>query len=60
VQVVDTTKAASRSTLKRLAGGAYREKLPYVFADRGPVGGLAEIMALDHSGDLARLVWGEL
>ena len=54
------TKAASRSTLKRLAGGAYRETRPYVFADRRPVGGRAETRALDHSGDLTRLVRGEV
>jgi len=51
---------SSRPTLKRLARSAYRETVPYVFVDQRPVGGLDEIMALDHSGVLARLVRGEL
>ncbi len=33
---------------------------PYVFVDHRPVGGLATIKALDCSGDLDRLVRGEI
>jgi glutaredoxin len=37
-----------------------RTVLPYVFVDHRPVGGLATIKALDCSGDLDRLVRGEI
>jgi thioredoxin reductase (NADPH) len=37
-----------------------RAVLPYVFVDHRPVGGLATIKALDCSGDLDRLVRGEI
>jgi glutaredoxin len=35
-----------------------REKMPYVFIDHRPVGGLSEIMALERSGALEHLVRG--
>ena len=60
VEVIDMTKGTLRPTLKRLARSAYRETVPYVFVDQRPVGGLDEIRALDRSGDLARLVRGEV
>jgi glutaredoxin 3 len=60
VEVVDTTNGASRFTLKQLAQSAYRETVPYVFVDRRPVGGLRDVKALDRSGDLERLVRGEV
>ena len=37
-----------------------RAMLPYVFVDHRPVGSLATIKALDCSGDLDRLVRGEI
>jgi glutaredoxin len=60
VEVVDATNGAARVTLKQLAYGAYRETVPYLFVDRRPVGGLRDVKALDRSGDLERLVMGEL
>ena len=61
VDVIDMSDGtSSRPTIKRLARSAYRETVPYVFVDQRPVGGLDEIMALDHSGVLARLVRGEV
>jgi glutaredoxin 3 len=58
VEVVDATGGASRSMLKQLAYGAYREAVPYVFVDHRPLGGFGDIKALDRSGDLERLVRG--
>lgn len=61
VEVIDMTEgSSSRPTLKRLARSAYRETVPYVFVDQRPVGGFGEIRSLDRSGDLARLVRGEV
>ena len=46
---------------KRLTHGrTYRQALPYLFVDERPVGGLAEIRALDGSGVLEHLVREEL
>ncbi|HEX2183654.1 MAG TPA: glutaredoxin domain-containing protein [Rubrobacteraceae bacterium] len=61
VEVVDATNgAAARVTLKQLAYSDYRETVPYLFVDRRPVGGLRDVKALDRSGDLERLVRGEV
>jgi glutaredoxin len=61
VEVVETTNgAAARPTLKQLGQSAYRETVPYVFVDLRPVGGFASIKDLDYSGDLERLVRGEI
>jgi glutaredoxin len=43
-----------------LAHFSGRETLPYVFVDRRPVGGFAEVRAFDGSGVLERLVRGEV
>ena len=54
--VVDTTgDSRLRSWLVNFTG---RETLPYVFVDRRPVGGLDEVMALERSDRLDRLVRG--
>jgi glutaredoxin len=46
---------------KRLThGSTYRQVVPYLFVDERPVGGLAEIRALDGSGVLEHLVREEL
>jgi glutaredoxin len=46
---------------KRLTHGrTYRQALPYLFVEERPVGGLAEIRALDGSGTLEHLVRDEL
>lgn len=55
-----TNGTAARPTLKQLGQSAYRETVPYVFVDLRPVGGFATIEALDYSGDLERLVRGEI
>jgi glutaredoxin len=34
------------------------KKMPYIFIDHRPVGGLSEIRALEHSGTLEHLVRG--
>jgi glutaredoxin len=36
------------------------KRVPFLFVDRRPVGGFREIMALDASGTLDRLVRGEV
>jgi glutaredoxin len=47
--------------LKRLRHGrTYRQVVPYLFIEEHPVGGLAEIRALDGSGVLEHLVRDEL
>ena len=60
VEVVDATDGAARVTLKQLAYSEYRETVPYLFVDRRPVGGLRDVRALDRSGDLERLVRGQV
>ena len=52
--------SAARVTLKQLAYSAYRETVPYLFVDHRPVGGLRDVKALDRSGDLERIVRGEV
>jgi glutaredoxin 3 len=59
-EVIDTTDGASSVTLKQLARSAYRETVPYIFVDQRPIGAFADIKALDRSGDLERLVRGEI
>ena len=59
-EVIDMTKGAPRATLKQLSQGAYRETVPYVFADHHLVGGFGDLKVLDRSGDLKHLVWGAL
>ena len=53
-EVIDATNDAGlRSWLAHLTGS---EKMPYVFIDNRPVGGLSEIRALERSGALEYLV----
>jgi glutaredoxin 3 len=55
-EVIDATNDSRlRSWLAHLTG---REKMPYVFIDNRPVGGLSEIRALERSGALEYLVSG--
>jgi glutaredoxin len=57
-EVVDTTRDYTlRAELARFAG---RTTVPYVFVDGRPVGGFAEIKALNRSGTLGRLARGEV
>jgi glutaredoxin len=59
-EVVDTADGGLRASLKRLSWNAHREAAPYVFVDHRPVGGFKDIQALHYSGDLERLVRGEV
>lgn len=59
-EVVDATDGGLRASLKRLRWDAHREAAPYVFVDDRPVGGFEDILALDRSGDLDRLVRGDV
>jgi len=55
-EVIDATNDSRlRSWLEHFTG---REKIPYVFIDHRPVGGLSEIKALERSGALEHLVRG--
>ena len=55
-EVIDATKNAQLcSWLAHFTG---RERMPYVFIDHRPVGGLSEIRALERSGALEHLVRG--
>ena len=55
-EVIDATNdSLLRSWLAHLTG---REKMPYVFIDHRPVGGLSELRALERSGALEYLVSG--
>jgi glutaredoxin-related protein len=57
-EVLDTTADAElRAWLARFGG---RTTTLYVFVDHRPVGGLGEVMTLAHSGELDRLVRGEV
>jgi glutaredoxin len=51
-EVIDAT---NDSWLEHFTG---REKMPYVFIDHRPVGGLSEIRALERSNALEHLVRG--
>jgi glutaredoxin 3 len=53
-----TNDGLLRASFAHLTGR--RKVVPYVLIDGRPVGGLATIRALDHSGDLDRLVRGEV
>lgn len=57
-EVIDTTGDAE--LLVWLAHFTGRKAMPYVFIDRRPVGGFGEISVLDRSGELDRLVRGEV
>jgi glutaredoxin 3 len=58
LEVVDiTADNYSRTQLVQAAG---RETVPLVFIDERLVGGLGEVKALDCSGDLDRMVRGEV
>ena len=59
-EVIDTTDGASSVMLKQLARSAYRKTVPYIFVDQRPIGAFADIKGLDRSGDLERLVRGEI
>jgi glutaredoxin-related protein len=57
-EVLDTTADTElRTWLAHFEG---RTTIPYVFVDHRPVGGLGEIRSLAHSGELDRLVRGEV
>jgi glutaredoxin 3 len=56
-EVVDVT--GDREADSRLGETNGSETAPQVFVDGRLVGGLCEISALNHSGDLDRLVHGE-
>lgn len=55
-EVIDATNNSRLCSW--LAHYTGREKMPYVFIDHRPVGGLSEIMALERSGALEHLVRG--
>jgi glutaredoxin len=57
-KVLDTTADARLGDWLVRFGG--RATTPYVFVDHRPVGGLSEIRALAYSGELDRLVRGEV
>ena len=57
-EVLDTTADARLGDWLVRFGG--HTTTPYVFVDHRPVGGLSEIRALAHSGELDRLVRGEV
>ena len=57
-EVLDATDdAVLRSWLAHFEG---RQTMPYVFVAHRPVGGLREIRGLESSGELDRLVCGEV
>jgi glutaredoxin len=58
-EVVDAT--ADPGALAALPGAGHREVAPpYVFVDRRPVGGMGTVRALVGSGQLERLLRGDL
>jgi glutaredoxin len=59
-EVIHTTDGASRVTFKQLGRSVYRETVSFIFVDQRPVGGFADIKVLDRSGELERLVRGEI
>jgi glutaredoxin len=60
-EVVEAASERLSCLRKWLAhGGVYRRAVPYLFVEGHPVGGLAEIRALDGSRVLEHLVGDEL
>jgi glutaredoxin len=60
-EVLEAAEDSPSRVRKRLRHGrTYRQVVPYLFVDERPVGGLAEIRALDGSGTLEHLVRDEL
>jgi glutaredoxin len=57
---VDLADGGLRHALRRKARDARRGAAPYVFVDDRPVGGFGDVLALHDSGDLERLVRGEV
>jgi glutaredoxin-related protein len=57
-RVVDSTEEVGMRP--RLAHPSTRATAPFVFVDGRPVGDLATLRSLDRSGDLGRLVRGEV
>jgi glutaredoxin 3 len=57
-EVVDV--AGYEMPQSRFVGTTGSKTAPHVFVDDRPVGGLSEIRALERSGDLDRLVRGEV
>jgi glutaredoxin len=57
-KVLDPTADTERGDWLACLGG--RATTPYVFVDHRPVGGLGDVRALAHSGELDRLVRGEV
>ena len=55
-EVIDATNNSRLCSW--LAHYTGREKIPYIFIDHRPVGGLSEIRALERSGALEHLVRG--
>ena len=57
-EVVDTINDAElRAWLAHVTG---RDKAPHLFVDQRPIGGFDDVKALDRSGNLDRLVRGEV
>jgi glutaredoxin len=59
-EITSLTNEGLRTRLKQLRSSEYRQSVPYLFVDHRPVGGFGQIMALDGSGTLERLVRGEV
>lgn len=59
-EVVSTTAGGLRAAPKQRTRNACRDAPPYVLVDRRSVGGFGDIVALHRSGDLERLVRGEV
>jgi glutaredoxin len=61
VEVLEAAEDSTSGVRKRLTHGrTYGQVVPYLFVDDRPVGGLAEIRALDGSGTLEHLVRDKL
>ncbi len=61
VKVIHTTNEELRGLLTHFTRyRSHKRPLPYVFIGHRPVGGFADIKALEHSGTLERLIRGEV
>ena len=60
VKVVDETNDELHDLLKQFMPSTHRQRAPYLFVDHRPVGGFAQMRALDRSGVLEHLVRDEL
>ena len=59
-KAIDTSNGDLRDLLGQFVQNASQQTVSYLFVDHRPVGGFEEIKALDYSGDLERLVRGEI